>query len=100
MRRFVRCWRWGWRPVADEYAMRQARIFLGRVGPGDRRLGADQREGAGLSTDFEGGPGRGAREGDRLYGQEYLCEFVEREGAVFPRELIEAAMQDFEPLDL
>jgi hypothetical protein len=38
--------------------------------------------------------------GHRLFAQEYLCEFVEREGAVFPRELIEAAMQDFEPLDL
>jgi hypothetical protein len=39
--------------------------------------------------------------GDRLFGQEYLCEFVEREGAVFPRELIDRALrEDFEGLDL
>jgi hypothetical protein len=38
--------------------------------------------------------------GDRWYRQEYMCEFTEREGAVFPQELIDAAMQDFEGLDL
>jgi len=38
--------------------------------------------------------------GDWWYRQEYLCEFGEMEGALFPRELIEAAMEDFEPLDL
>jgi len=41
-----------------------------------------------------------AREGDKWFRQEYLCEFVEREGAVFSQESIDAAMQDFEPLDL
>jgi hypothetical protein len=38
--------------------------------------------------------------GDKWYRQEYLCEFVEREGRVFSQESIEAAMQDFEPLYL
>jgi hypothetical protein len=37
---------------------------------------------------------------DAWYRQEYLCEFVEREGAVFSQESIDAALQDFEPLDL
>src|SRR6185369_13647951 len=41
-----------------------------------------------------------AREGDKWFRQEYLCEFVEREGAVFSQESIDAAMQDFEPLEL
>jgi hypothetical protein len=41
-----------------------------------------------------------AKQGDKWYRQEYLCEFVEREGAVFSQESIDAAMQDFEPLDL
>jgi hypothetical protein len=37
---------------------------------------------------------------DAWYRQEYLCEFVEREGAVFSQESVDAALQDFEPLDL
>jgi hypothetical protein len=41
-----------------------------------------------------------AREGDKWFRQEYLCEFVEREGAVFSQESIDAALQDFETLDL
>ena len=41
-----------------------------------------------------------AREGDKFFRQEYLCEFVDREGAVFSQESIDAAMQDFDPLDL
>jgi hypothetical protein len=40
------------------------------------------------------------REGDKWFRQEYLCEFVEREGAVFSQESIDKAVQDFEPLDL
>jgi len=36
--------------------------------------------------------------GDALFRQEYLCEFVEREGAVFSQESIEAMRQDFEAL--
>jgi Terminase large subunit, T4likevirus-type, N-terminal len=36
--------------------------------------------------------------GDTLFRQEYLCEFVEREGAVFSQESIEAMRQDFEAL--
>jgi hypothetical protein len=38
--------------------------------------------------------------GDETYRREYLCEFGEMEGAVFSRESIEAAWQDFEPLNL
>jgi hypothetical protein len=39
--------------------------------------------------------------GDQWYRQEYLCEFVDREGALFPRDLIEAAFgEDFAGLDL
>jgi Terminase large subunit, T4likevirus-type, N-terminal len=38
--------------------------------------------------------------GDEMYRQEYMCEFGEMEGAVFSRESIEAALQDFEPLSL
>jgi len=41
-----------------------------------------------------------ARESDKSYRQEYLCEFVERDGAVFSQESIDAALQDFEPPDL
>ena len=41
-----------------------------------------------------------ARETDKSYRQEYLCEFVERDGAVFSQESIDAALQDFEPPDL
>ena len=41
-----------------------------------------------------------AKEGDKWYRQEYLCEFVEREGAAFSQESIDAALQDFEPLAL
>ncbi len=39
--------------------------------------------------------------GDASYRWEYLCEFQEREGAVFSQESIEAVMQhDYEGLDL
>jgi hypothetical protein len=38
--------------------------------------------------------------GDETYRREYLCEFGEMEGAVFSRESIEAAFQDFEALNL
>jgi hypothetical protein len=38
--------------------------------------------------------------GDGWYRQEYLCEFVEMEGAVFPRALIDGAFEDFGPLAL
>ena len=41
-----------------------------------------------------------AQVGDKWFRQEYLCEFVEREGAVFSPESIDKAVQDFEPLDL
>jgi hypothetical protein len=34
--------------------------------------------------------------GDAWYRQEYGAEFIDHEGAVFPRELIEAAFGDFE----
>jgi hypothetical protein len=35
---------------------------------------------------------------DAWYRQEHLCEFVEREGAVFSQESIDAALQDYEPM--
>ena len=38
--------------------------------------------------------------GDETYRREYMCEFGEMEGAVFSRESIEAAFQDFEALSL
>jgi len=39
--------------------------------------------------------------GEQWYRQEYLCEFLDQEGAVFPRELIDAAFrEDFPGLDL
>jgi Terminase large subunit, T4likevirus-type, N-terminal len=36
--------------------------------------------------------------GDKWYRQEYLCCFVDMDGAVFPRELIDGAFEDFEGL--
>jgi hypothetical protein len=36
--------------------------------------------------------------GDNWYRQEYLCEFVDMDGAVFPQELIDGAFDDFEGL--
>jgi phage FluMu gp28-like protein len=38
--------------------------------------------------------------GDKWYRQEYLCEFVDMEGAAFPRELIDGAFEDFDGLAL
>jgi len=37
---------------------------------------------------------------ERSFRQEYLCEFVEREGAAFSQESIDAAFQDFEPMKI
>jgi hypothetical protein len=37
---------------------------------------------------------------DSWYRQEYLCEFVDKEGAVFPWDLIDWAYQDYEGLAL
>ena len=41
-----------------------------------------------------------ANAGDSWYRQEYLCEIVDREGAVFSRDLIDGAYEDFEGLAL
>ena len=41
-----------------------------------------------------------ATAGDKWYRQEYLCEFVDREGAVFSREVIDGAYQDYPGLAL
>ena len=41
-----------------------------------------------------------ANAGEQWYRQEYLCEFVDREGAVFSRETIDGAYQDYEGLSL
>ncbi len=38
--------------------------------------------------------------GEKWFRQEYLCEFVEREGAVFSRAIIDAAYRDYEGLTL
>jgi hypothetical protein len=38
--------------------------------------------------------------GDETYRREYMCEFGDMEGAVFSRESIDAALQDFELLNL
>lgn len=35
-----------------------------------------------------------ARLGDRWFRQEYNCEFLDRDGAIFPRDLIDAALTD------
>src|SRR5438552_122401 len=37
---------------------------------------------------------------ERHYRQEYLCEFVEREGAAFSQESIDKAFPDFEPMKI
>jgi phage FluMu gp28-like protein len=37
---------------------------------------------------------------DETFRREYMCEFGDMEGAVFSRESIDAALQDFEPLNL
>jgi hypothetical protein len=41
-----------------------------------------------------------ATAGDKWYRQEYLCEFVDREGAVFSRDTIDGTYQDYEGLAL
>jgi hypothetical protein len=41
-----------------------------------------------------------AAQGEKWYRQEYLCEFVEREGAVFSRAVLDAAYDDYEGLAL
>ena len=41
-----------------------------------------------------------ASQGEKWFRQEYLCEFVERKGAVFSREILDAAYDDFEGLSL
>jgi hypothetical protein len=38
--------------------------------------------------------------GEKWFRQEYLCEFVEREGAVFSRAMLDAAYRDYEGLEL
>jgi hypothetical protein len=39
-----------------------------------------------------------ANAAEEWFRQEYLCEFVNREGALFPREVIDGAYQDYEGL--
>src|SRR5262249_45109811 len=41
-----------------------------------------------------------ARESEQWFRQEYLCEFVEREGATFSQEAIDKAVKDEEGLEL
>ena len=40
------------------------------------------------------------RKDEHRFRREYLCEFGEVEGAVFSRESIEAAFEDFEPVEI
>jgi hypothetical protein len=55
----------------------------------------------GMLTDFAAVAGRGERQRRRnVPARSTMCEFGEMEGAVFSRESIEAALQDFEPLSL
>ena len=37
---------------------------------------------------------------DAMFRQEYMCEFGEAEGRVFSQESIDAAFQDFEPMQI
>ena len=37
---------------------------------------------------------------DALFRQEYMCEFGEREGRAFSQESIDAAFQDFGPMQI
>jgi hypothetical protein len=37
---------------------------------------------------------------DETFRREYMCEFGDTERAVFSRQSIDAALQDFEPLNL
>jgi hypothetical protein len=91
-----------WGSVADEYtALWEARLLLGRVGTRRRGVGAYLRVGATECSRIS--PQLLAEEsakGDETCRQEYMYEFGEIEGAVFSRESIEAALQDFEPLSL
>ncbi len=41
-----------------------------------------------------------ATQGEKWFRQEYLCEFVEREGAVFSRAILDAAYDDYEGIEL
>ena len=43
---------------------------------------------------------RSGRNRNVHFRQEYLCEFVEREGAAFSQESIDAPFQDFEPMKI
>jgi hypothetical protein len=64
-------------------------------------MGAHQRAGYGMSADFGAVAGRTARDRRRnVPAGEYMCEFGDMEGAVFSRQSIDAALQDFEPLNL
>jgi hypothetical protein len=61
-------------------------------------VGADQRAGYGVLTDFRARAGGGEVDGG---GQMvYLCEFVDREEAVLSRDVIDGAYQDYEGLAL
>jgi hypothetical protein len=72
-------------------------VFPGRMGPRGRGMGAGQRAGDRLRKDFAAGAGaEKATAGEPWHRQEYLCEFVDREGAVFVRETIDGAYQDYE----
>jgi len=89
----------GWRPWADEHALWKARILLGGVGRLTEEWERIQVTGPEFPADFEAGRGRSARRGARGLGGS-LCEFVELEGRVFLQKSIDAALQNFGPLNL
>ena len=91
----------GWGPVADEHSERQARILLGRMARRDGRVGADSGDRRRSVRGFPAGFGGGAGEGGQMLPAGVSCASSGKwKGRVFSQESIDAAMQDFEPLDL
>ena len=81
--------------MANVNAVRPARIFLSRVGA--RRRGLDARGGSGdgvrphSGTVFEE---EREKKGERLFGQEYLCTFLQSEDCLFRQEDLDACLRD------
>ncbi len=87
--------------LAAEHAGGEAGILLRSVGARRAGVGAGAGAGDGMSADRPPHSLESERRtmGDRYFRQEFLCEFVATECAVFDRDLIERAFTDaFEPL--
>ena len=82
--------------VADEHAVREARVLLRDVGA--RRTGMGAGAGAGDGVQPDSGKAfleeERATMGERWFRQEYLCEFDDTVSGVFARELVESAITD------